>query len=86
MLPKQKIAMLIICVFIFLFILNLVRNRKLREDYSWLWLLTSLGLFALVIQYDWLLIVTDLIGAVLPTSTLLIGSLFFCWCYPSSSP
>ena len=32
MLPKQKIAMIIVCVFIFVFILELVRRRKLRED------------------------------------------------------
>ena len=75
--PRQKIAMIIICVFIFLFILNLVRSRKLKEEYCWLWLLTSLGLFVLVIKYDWLLSITDLIGAILPTSTLLIGSLVF---------
>ena len=75
--PRQKVAMIIVCIFIFLFILNLVRSRKLKEEYSWLWLLTSLGLFVLVIKYDWLMIVTDMIGAVLPTSTLLIGSLVF---------
>ncbi len=77
MLPRQKVTMILICVFIFLFILNLVRSRKLREEYSWLWLLTSLGLFVLVIKYDWLLFATRLIGAVLPTTTLLVGSLIF---------
>ena len=77
MLPRQKIAMIIVCSFIFIFILYLVRRRKLREEYSWLWLLTSSSLFVLVIKYSWLEAVTRIIGAVLPTSTLFIGALIF---------
>lgn len=77
MLTKQKIAMMIVCVFIFLFVLDLVRRRKLREEYSWLWLLTSVGLFILVVRYTWLEHITTLIGAVLPTTTLFIGALVF---------
>lgn len=77
MLPRQKIAMIIVCVFIFIFILDLVRRRKLREEYSWLWLLTSLSLFILVIKYNWLVVISNLIGAVVPTTTLFIGALTF---------
>ena len=77
MLPRQKIAMIVVCIFIFIFVLDLVRRRKLREEYSWLWLLTSLALFMLVLKYSWLIAITELIGAVLPTSTLFIGALVF---------
>lgn len=77
MLPKQKVAMISICFFMFICILDLVRRRRLREEYSWLWLLTSLSLFVLVIKYSWLLAITKFIGAVLPTSTLFIGALIF---------
>ena len=77
MLPKQKIAMMIVCVFMFLFVLDLVRRRKFREEYSWLWLLTSAALFILVVRYSWLELITKLIGAVLPTTTLFIGAFIF---------
>jgi len=77
MLPRQKIAMIVICIIIFVLILDLVRRRKLREEYSWLWLLTSAALFVLVIQYSWLELITDAMGAVLPTTTLFIGALVF---------
>jgi len=77
MLPKQKIAMIIICISIFLIILDLVRRRRLREEYSWLWLLTSSALFVLVLQYSWLELITEAMGAVLPTTTLFIGALVF---------
>jgi len=69
--------MIIICISIFLIILDLVRRRRLREEYSWLWLLTSSALFVLVIQYSWLELITEAMGAVLPTTTLFIGALVF---------
>ncbi len=77
MLPRQKVAMIIVCISIFILILDLVRRRKLREEYSWLWLLISLALFILVIRYSWLEFITGAIGAVLPTTTLFISALVF---------
>ena len=68
---------MIVCVFMFLFVLDLVRRRKFREEYSWLWLLTSAALFILVVRYSWLELITKLIGAVLPTTTLFIGAFIF---------
>ena len=62
---------------IFVFILDLVRRRKLREEYSWLWLLTCLALFLMVMKYSWLEAISGLVGAVLPTTTLFIGALIF---------
>ena len=77
MLARQKVAMIIICIFIFIYILDLVRRRKLREEYSWLWLLTSLSIFILVLKYDWLGVLSQIIGAVIPTTTLFLGALLF---------
>jgi hypothetical protein len=74
---RQKVAMMLVCCFVFFFILYLVRRRKLREEYCWLWLLTSLSMFLLVIKYSWLQTVTKMMGAVAPTSTLFIGALIF---------
>ena len=65
------------CIIIFILILDLVRRRRLREEYSWLWLLTSAALFVLVIRYGWLELITEVLGAVLPTTTLFIGALVF---------
>ncbi len=75
--PRQKAAMMLVCFFVFFFILYLVRRRKLREEYCWLWLLTSLSMFLLIIKYSWLQAITKMMGAVLPTSTLFIGALIF---------
>ncbi|MBI9075443.1 MAG: DUF2304 domain-containing protein [Desulfatibacillum sp.] len=78
MTPRQKVFALIVCVALFGIILGLVHKRKLREEYAWLWLFTSASLFVLVLWYDLLIWLTELIGAVLPTTTLfLFGLLFF---------
>jgi hypothetical protein len=51
-------------------IVELVRRRRLKEEYSLLWILTALTLLVLSIWYGLLLDITDVIGAVLPSSTL----------------
>jgi hypothetical protein len=42
-----------------------------------LWLLTSVLMFVLVFRYEWLVSLTDLIGAGLPTTTLFLFSIIF---------
>jgi len=73
----QKIFALIICCLIFFLTIEMVRKRRLREEYSVLWLGTSLVMFVLVLRYDWLVALTHLIGAALPTTTLFVGSIVF---------
>ncbi len=74
---KQQIFAFIVCIGVFVFTVEMVRWKKLREEYSVLWLLTSIAMFVLVIKYEWLVWLTHLIGAALPTTTLFIGSLIF---------
>lgn len=74
---NQKLFALLISVSIFLFILEMVRRKKLREEYSVLWLATAVVMLVLILKYDWLVALTNLIGAGLPTSTLFLGSIIF---------
>ena len=74
---KQQIFALIVCVVVFIFTIDMVRKRRLREEYSVLWLTTSIIMFVLVIKYEWLVSITSFIGAGLPTTTLFIGSIIF---------
>lgn len=74
---RQKIFALTVCIVVFVVIIELVRRRRLKEEYSALWIFASIVMFALVIKYDWLVALTALIGAGLPTSTLFIGALTF---------
>ena len=74
---KQQIFAILVCIAIFFFTIEMVRWKKLREEYSVLWLLTSLAMFVLVLKYDWLVALTNLIGAVVPTTTLFLGAVIF---------
>jgi hypothetical protein len=74
---SQKVFALIICCLVFVITIDLVRKRRLREEYSVLWLVTSLLMFVLVLRYEWLVALTGFIGAGLPTTTLFIGSIIF---------
>lgn len=77
MTPRQKIFALSIGIAIFFVILRLVYTRKLREEYSWLWLSTGCAIIGLVVYYDSLVFLTALIGAVLPTTTLFLCGMLF---------
>ncbi len=74
---QQKIFALVVSVLVFVVIIEMVRKRRLREEYSVLWLLTSVLMFVLVFRYEWLVSLTDLIGAGLPTTTLFLFSIIF---------
>ena len=77
MLLHQKIFAVLASLAIFAVIIYLVKKGKLREEYSWLWLLTGAVVLLLVVWYDLLLFLTNLIGAVTATTTLFIFGIVF---------
>lgn len=77
MTTQQQIFALIVSALVFAVVIDLVRRRKLREEYSVLWLGTSTIMFFLVLRYDWLVALTSMIGAALPTTTLFLCSIIF---------
>lgn len=74
---KQQIFAVLVSLGVFVLTIDMVRKKRLREEYSLLWLGTSVLMLILIIRYDWLLAITKLIGAVLPTTTLFLGSILF---------
>ncbi|PKN16204.1 MAG: DUF2304 domain-containing protein [Deltaproteobacteria bacterium HGW-Deltaproteobacteria-23] len=77
MTSKQQIFAILVSLAVFVLTIDMVRKKRLREEYSLLWLGTSVMMLTLIIRYDWLLALTKLIGAVLPTTTLFLGSILF---------
>jgi hypothetical protein len=74
---NQKIFASSLALMFFLFVMDLARRKKLRVEYSILWSVTALVMVVLVFWYNSLLMITKLIGAVLPTTTLFIFGLMF---------
>jgi hypothetical protein len=58
-------------------VIELVRRRRLKEEYSVLWVLTAVVLLVLSLWYPLLLKITNLVGAVMPSSTLFFFGLVF---------
>jgi hypothetical protein len=77
MLFKQKIFAILISLALIFLVIDLVRRKKIREEYSWLWMLTAASVLILCVWYDLLLFISQLIGAVLPTTTLFIFAILF---------
>lgn len=71
----QRIFALFIGIGIFIMILEMVRRRKLEEEYSFLWLIIGLGIVVLVLWQGLLEWLTHLIGAVAQTTTIFIFGL-----------
>jgi len=74
---RNKIIALIIGVWMLLIIIELVRRRKLREEYSWLWLMTGAGILLLTLWFGLLKWMAQLVGAVAPASALFLFTFLF---------
>jgi hypothetical protein len=74
---NTRLVALVGALFALLFVLEMVRRRRLKEEYSLLWVLTAVGLIVLALWYDLLVNITDLIGGVAPSSTLFFFGLIF---------
>jgi glucan phosphoethanolaminetransferase (alkaline phosphatase superfamily) len=74
---RVKIVALVISIGMMLLIIELVRRRKLREEYSWLWLLTGSVIIVLMMWFGLLKWTTHLIGAIKPSSAIFFLAFLF---------
>ena len=75
----NRVTLIAICASagFLLYILEMVRRRKLREEYSILWLFGSAMILVLSLKQDWLIGIAHAVGIVYPPSFLvLVGILF----------
>lgn len=77
MTPTQRVFAILTSVATLVFIVELVRRRKLKEEYSWLWISTAAGMVILASWYGLIERVTRFIGAVTVTTTLFLFGLLF---------
>jgi hypothetical protein len=75
----NRVTVLAVCAsaILLLYILEMVRRRKLREEYSIVWLFGSVVILALSIKKNWLEWASQAVGIFYPPSFLfLVGILF----------
>jgi hypothetical protein len=74
---RNKVIALVVGFWMLFLIIELVRRRKLREEYSWLWLMTGSVILLLTLWFDLLKWITELVGAVSPSSTIFLFAFLF---------
>lgn len=77
MFKQVQIAGLFLSIFLVGFILELVRRRQLKEEYSILWLLVGVLLFIIVVWRSLQDLIAKLVGIVYPPSALFLLGLLF---------
>ena len=74
---RQKIFAFALAVIILVTIFELVRKRKLREEYSWLWIMVGSVIMILALWPALLQNLTHWLGIELPVNTVFFFGLMF---------
>lgn len=74
---RQTILAIALAVGVLIVVVELVRKRKLREEYSILWVGTTVVLFVLAVKQDLIIELSKLFGAADSSSTLFFLALVF---------
>ena len=77
MTPRQQAFALVGSIGLLVFIIEMVRRRRLREEYSWLWIIVGVAILILTAWFGLLEWLTRLIGAVVPVSTFFVFGILF---------
>ncbi len=74
---RQKAVAVALALGLVALIFELIRRRKLREEYSWLWMLTGLAVLVLSVWDELLAGLSGLIGSTNPPPTLFFFGVLF---------
>ena len=74
---KLKLLSLLVSFGMMFGIIELVRRRKLKEEYSFLWLITGFILLILTLRFDILTRITQALGVISSLNTLFFFGLIF---------
>jgi len=77
MTPTQRAFAVLASAAVLGLVVELVRRRRLREEYAFLWVATAGGMVVLATWYGLMEWITHLIGAVAVTTTLFLFALLF---------
>jgi hypothetical protein len=75
--PRTRAIAIVGSILLLMFVIELVRRRRMKEEYSVLWTVTALTLLVMAVVPALLTTLTTAIGAVLASSTLFFTGLIF---------
>jgi len=73
---RIQIVSLVVSLLVILWVTQLIRTRKLREEYAILWFAGAIGLFLLSLKRDLINVAAEALGVVYPPSLLLLAAIF----------
>lgn len=74
---QVKLVALVIAAILLGVVFELVRTRRLREEYSLLWFLTGVSIVLMTVFFDVLVWLTRALGSVFPSSIFFFFALVF---------
>lgn len=74
---RIQVLAIVASIFIIITIISLIRRRKLREEYSLMWLMGSVLLIVFALWRNLLDIVANLVGVFYAPAILLLVTIFF---------
>ncbi len=77
MTPAQRLFAVTVGVLLLIFIIDMVRRRQLREEYSWLWILAGTAILVIVAWPKALTTVTVFTGAKTHTTAVFTFGILF---------
>lgn len=75
--PRLELISLVISICLLLFVLELVRRKRLKEKYSLLWLLMSVVLIVMIAWPRFAIFVRDLCGLISISNTVFLIAVLF---------
>lgn len=79
--PVIYLLSILFSLFFVLFVLSLVRRRRLREQYSIMWIVLGVVIVIVSLKSDWLIALANLLDVVYAPSLLFLIALLFCFAY-----
>lgn len=77
LLDRQRYVALGVAATVVIVVFELVRRRKLREEYSWVWVATAAFVAVLALEGEALTTISALVGSSSPVWTLFFGTMVF---------
>ncbi|MCK4422496.1 MAG: DUF2304 domain-containing protein, partial [Candidatus Omnitrophica bacterium] len=73
----QKIISIVVALVVFIVIVELVRRKKLMEEFSWIWLLAGVIILLIAVWEKIFFLIANLTGIIAPSSIVFFFGIIF---------
>ena len=74
---RSQVIVIVSALVLLGWVLNLVRKRRMREEYSWLWLAAAVFYLVMALEPEWITLLSNFLGIKNTITTLIFVGLFF---------